>query len=264
MDDHEYARQLFEILTRPDDPARLPGHLDADWIDREDGFGTVLQVRSITVVPGQYGSQIEVAFVLDLPDDVSGPAEGSLLLPLDAEWREVSGLAEPEDYAPRVASRLMHHGYRQVQGHTGTPRRAYDLPGRDAQRAMLLHVLAREGHVTEPAPDRYVVQGRNGDELVVILTADQWERLLQRHGPPRDGAFDYYEELLAARSRATRFIVFWEDDVALSTREELPPASAPQLPLREIRRRIAEARETGRDYGWFAYSPDDTEDQLPG
>ena len=36
VDDEEYARELFEILTRPDDPARLPGHLERR-LDRPRG-----------------------------------------------------------------------------------------------------------------------------------------------------------------------------------------------------------------------------------
>jgi hypothetical protein len=48
-----------------------------------------------------------------------------------------------------------------------------------------------------------------------------------------------------------------------STREALPPAKAPVQPLREIRRQIAESRESGKDYGWFAYSPTNRSTRLP-
>ncbi|CAB4961387.1 unannotated protein [freshwater metagenome] len=73
MDDVDYARQLYEILTAPPGPEISTGSLGDDWIDRCDGFGTDVKVRSIVVVPGDHGSQIEVAFVLDLPEDIDVP-----------------------------------------------------------------------------------------------------------------------------------------------------------------------------------------------
>lgn len=141
MEDGAYARELLRILTRPVDPDLLPGHLDADWIDRHDGFGTDLRVTSIDVVPGEHGAQIDIGFVLDLPAGSDLPDRGSLLLPVDREWREVSGFDEPQDYAPRVASQLMrnigalHSRLR--------PAHLHDVPSRDEQHALLLHVLSR-------------------------------------------------------------------------------------------------------------------------
>lgn len=264
MDDHEYARQLLGILTRPADPDVPPRRRGDDWIDRGDGFGTVVRVVSVNVVPGEHGSQIEVGFVLHLPEHVDGPSDGTLLLPLDEEWRELSGLGEPEDYAPRVASTVMHTAYRQVRDHGRAPRRTYVPPARDAQHAMLLYVLARNGEVEEQASDRYVLRRPDRDDLVVILTAEQWEQVLQRHGPPQDGSFDYYEELLTASEGPERFLVFWDGDLSFSTREKLPPATAPHPSIREVRRRLAEAEATGTRFGWFAYPPDDEDDELPG
>lgn len=94
---------------------------------------------------------------------------------------------------------------------------------------------------------------------VVLLSADQWEQALGRHGIPEDGAFNHYEELLASRGRGERFLVFWDGDLVTSTREELPPASTPRPPLRETKRRIAEAEAGGATYGWFAHRPDSHE-----
>ncbi|HEV2796795.1 MAG TPA: hypothetical protein VGV65_04190, partial [Nocardioides sp.] len=90
MDDQEYARQLFAILTRPLDPDEpVDAHgTRADGIDRCDGFGTDVRVTALEAVPGQHGNQIDIAFELDLPDHLSQvPETGSLLLPVDAEWR---------------------------------------------------------------------------------------------------------------------------------------------------------------------------------
>lgn len=267
MDDETYAHRLFEILTRPLDPDEPVDHygMGEDWIDRYDGFGTDLRVTRIDVVPGEHGSQMDIGFVLEVPEGVDVPAEGSLLLPLDEEWREVSGFSEPEDYAPRVATHLMRNARNHISAHDQGPRDAPDVPPRDAQHAMLLKVLGREGEVAEQGPGRYVVR-RPGAvaDLVVVLAADEWEQALSRHGTPQDGAFDFYEELLASRGRDERFVVFWEGELVTSTREELPPAASPPPAMREVKRRIAEARASGKDFGWFAYEPGSPKDQLPG
>ena len=97
MDDHEYALTgLFGILTRPDGPGQArPGAAAPTGSTASDGFGTVLRgACPITVVPGQHGSQIQVALRAPPARRTStGPADGALLLlPLDAEWRELSGL----------------------------------------------------------------------------------------------------------------------------------------------------------------------------
>jgi hypothetical protein len=198
MDDEEYARELFEILTRTADPDLAPHRLGPDWIDRSGGFGTDLRVTSIDVVPGEHGSQIDVGFALDLPAEFDLPEAASLLLPFDQEWREISGFDHPEDYAPRVAMLLMRNIYKLQ------PRRpsAVARPPREEQHALLLRVLRRHGDVEQQAPDRYVVTG-GGKTLTVLLTADQWEAVLRDEGLPHD-AIDHYEELLASRGRGER------------------------------------------------------------
>ena len=258
MDDVEFAAQLEKILTAPPGPEISTGSLGDDWIDRCDGFGTDVKVRSIVVVPGDHGSQIEVAFVLDLPEDIDVPREGSLLLPLDAEWREVSGYAEPEDYAPRIAARLVRHIHEHIRANEPSRDDERDLPARADQHAMLLEVLGKQGEVEQQAAGRYVVrsEGRGREDLVALLTPDQWERVVRRHGPRRAQLLEHFDELLASTPREEHFLVFWDGDVATSMREKLPPVERPFPPLRELRRRLDEARASGWDYGWFASSPE--------
>jgi hypothetical protein len=210
------------------------------------------------VVPGDHGNQLDIAFVLDLPylpDDVVVPREGSLLLPVDAEWREVSGYTEPEDYAPHIAARLVRHIHEHVRAHEPSRDEDRDLPSRAEQHAMLLEVLGREGHVEQQAANRYVVRREEREVLTVLLTPDQWERVIRRHGLRRAWLLEHFDELFASTPREERFLVFWDGDVTTSTREKLPPAKEPFPPLRETRRRLAEARASGRDFGWFAYTP---------
>ena len=255
MDDVDYARQVYEVLTAPPDPGISPGSLGDDWIDRSDGFGTDVKVTAIAVVPGDHGSQLDISYVLDLPDDVVVPREGSLLLPLDAEWREVSGYTDPEDYAPRIAMRLVRHIHEHVRAHESSQDDDRDLPPRAEQHAMLLEVLGREGEVEQQAPNRYVVRRGEQEVLTVLLTPDQWERVIRRHGLRRTWLLEHFDELFASTPREERFVVFWDGDVATSTREKLPPAKRPFPPLSETRRRLAEARASGQDFGWFAYTP---------
>lgn len=255
MDDVDYARQLYEILTAPPDPEVSPGYLGDDWIDRGGGFGTDVKVTAIDVVPGEYGNQLDIAFALDLPDDVDVPLEGCLLLPLDAEWREVSGYTEPEDYAPRVAARLVRCIREHVRAHEPSRDDDRDLPSRAEQHAMLLEVLGREGRVEEQAPNRYVVRRQQQEDLTVLVTPDQWERVIHRHGPQRAWLLEHFDELFGSTPPEERFLVFWDGNFTTSTREKLPPAKKPFPPLRETRRRLSEARASGRDFGWFAYTP---------
>lgn len=255
MDDAEYARQLEEILTAPPGPEMTPGGLGDDGIDRCDGFGTVVKVSSIAVVPGDHGSQIDVTFVLDLPGHIDVPRVGSLLLPFEAEWREVSGFAEPEDYAPRIAMRLVLHIHEHIRAHESSRDDEPDLPARAEQHAMLLQVLGQQGEVEQQAADRYVVRNGGREDLVVLLTPDQWERVVRRHGPGRAHLLEHFDELLAATPREERFLVFWEGDATTSMRERLPPVTRPFPSLRETRRRLDEARASGQCVGWFAYRP---------
>lgn len=67
--------------------------------------------------------------------------------------------------------------------------------------------------------------------------------------------WEYARQLFSWTAPEERFLVFWEGDVTTSTREKLPPAKRPFPPLREVRRRLREARASGRANGWFAHAP---------
>ena len=262
MDDEEYARELFAILTAsPGEPVDAYGTA-ADRIDRYGGFGTEVRVTSIDVVPGPYGAQIQVGFVLDLPHDVDLPDRGTFLLPVDREWRELSGYAQPEDYAPRVAFHTEQAVRRHISAHKPRDRAHDNLPDRAAQHDLLLAVLGRYGDVYEQGADRYVVRRGGEDRLTVLVSPDEWEQVLRRNGTPDH--VDFFEETVASTPRDERFFVFWDGDLVSSTREELPPLKIPGPTLRETRRRIAEAEATGQDLGWFAYTPGSTDRELPG
>lgn len=258
MDDEEYARQLFTILTRPLDPDdSVDDYVTGpDRIDRYDGFGTEVQVTSVAVVPGEHGDQLDVGFVLKVPDGVDVPPEGSVLLPFAATWREAQGLLSPAAHAPIVASGVMSGVTSHVAAHRNAPSPQRVLPDRAAQRELLLELLRRQGKMTEVSPGRFDVR-REPDEpaVTVVLSPDEWERVLHRHGAPRRDTFDFYDELFDARHEDETFIVYWREDLTGSVREELPPVHGA---LREMLK-IQAARDRGEDPyaggAWFAYTP---------
>ena len=260
VEDEEYARELFAILTRPldpDEPVDSYG-TGSDRIDRHGGFGTDVKVTSIDVVPGPYGAEIEVGFVLEVPEGWNVPAVGSCRLPFAAEWREAQGFTNPALHAPWAAMGVE----RGVRDHVTASRRdrpVNDVPDRDAQWAMLLDLLAGHGDVTETVDGHLVV--RRGDRHVVtaLLTADEWERVLKKNGTPRPELVDDYEEILAALHEDGDYLVAWEDDLVRSVRPELPPVDGN---IRAILR-VQAARARGEDPyaggAWYAYTPVDDE-----
>ena len=225
MDDEDYARELFEILTRTPDPDVPPWQLGDDGIDRHDGFGTDVRVTSLDVVPGVHGDQIEVGFALDPGYLGPAPTEGSLHLPFAAEWREAQGFAYPALHAPWVAWAVTTNVHRHISSHEPSREPDRDVPDRTTQWTLLLERLGREGEATEVAPDRIVVRRRGIDDLTVVLAAEEWERVLRRHGVPTSGLFDFYDELLASGHRDEHFIVFGDGDLVRWVRVELPPVS---------------------------------------
>ena len=245
MEDEDYARELYEILTRPldpDEPVDAYG-MGRDRIDRYDGYGTDVRVTSLDVVPGEHGDQIEVGFVFDVDYLGPAPAEGSLRLPFAAEWRAAQGFAYPALHAPWVAWGVMRGVGRHLDAHPPGSTPDHDLPDRATQWSLLLERLGREGDVTEVAPGRVVVRRRGVADLTVVITPDEWEHVLRRHGAPTSARVDFYDELLASGHPDEVFVVFWDGDLVRSVRGELPPVNGS---LREIAA-LQAARDRGEE-----------------
>jgi hypothetical protein len=84
------------------------------------------------------------------------------------------------------------------------------------------------------------------------VTPDQWERVIHRHGLQSAWLIEHFDELFASTPPKERFLVFWDGDVMISTREKLPPAKKP-FPL--YARPGAGCRRPGRVAGTSAGSP---------
>ncbi len=67
----------------------------------------------------------------------------------------------------------------------------------------------------------------------------------------------FFGDLLGPRQEDETFVVFYDGDLARSTREKLPPVRG-----RAFESKIAHARAKHPDaeFGWYAYRPDRTED----
>ncbi|WP_345148698.1 hypothetical protein [Arthrobacter ginkgonis] len=234
MEDDAYARRLFAILTNPHptgiDPDDPYGQAD-DGLDRYDGFGRDVWVESVRVADGEFGAELHIEFGLALPSgpDWRGvPQSGTLRLPAAAEWREVSGYADPAAYAPVVAREVEIAAGRHVERHRSRPAASLGAgparpvpPGRDAQWQVLLDALGGEGAVAEVGPGRIEVREADRTVVTLVVSPDQWERVLLDH---TWGDVDlYFAELLGPRQEDEAFVVFYNGDLSRSTREKLPP-----------------------------------------
>ena len=234
MDDEAYVQGLLAILTNPEpsgiDPADPYGQAD-DRIDRYDGFGRELRVTSAAVVPSEHGAMVELGFVLDLPDDLVAagvPREGTLRLPVAAEWRSASNYDDPADYAPEVARQLMRSIHRHVGAHRPRTPTAPTLPGRGEQWQLLLELLGRHGEVTEVSHGRLQVV-RDGNVRTQLITPDQWEQELLAsgvnlyEGHVLDLFWDTQIHLSDPPPPDEAYLVHWDGKVQRSVREALPP-----------------------------------------
>ena len=227
MEDDEYARKLFAILTNTHptgiDPSDPYGQAD-DGIDRYTGFGRDVWVTSVEVVDDEHGAELLVEFKLAVPSDPrwrSLPRRGTVRLPCDAEWRELSGYDDPAAYAPAVASAIERAALGHVQRHLKPPGQSPPLPSREQQWQILLAALGSHREVREVAPDRIELREPEGDAVTVVVSPDQWERVLLDHA--WTDVEMYLDELIEPREEDETFVVFYKGDLARSTREELPP-----------------------------------------
>jgi hypothetical protein len=254
VEDDAYAEQLLAILTNPD-PSGIdpddPSQQADDGIDRYGGFGRDVWVESAVVVDGPHGAELAIGFGMDLRDEQSleVPRTGSLRLPLDATWRELSGYIDPAAYAPEVARRVEVAAAMHVVGYTrGAPQGVLPVPSRLEQWQVLLDALRGEGDVQQVAPGRIELRYETGPLVTLVMTADEWERVYLKHA---SGDIQMYvTELLGPRQEDETFVVVYGDDLARSTREELPPVRG-----RAIERRHARLRDQHPDakLAWYAH-----------
>ena len=270
MEDEAYARRLFAMLTNPDptgiDPDDPYGAAD-DGIDRYDGFGRDVWVESMEIAGGEHGAELVVEFGLALPPDpdLQGvPQRGTHRVPFDAEWRELSGYADPAAYAPVVAGEVGIAAHNHVGRHRrraayplGGDQDRLALPPRDAQWQILLKALEVEGVVREVAAGRIELQDSGGTVVTVVVSPDQWERVLT--GSAWDDVGLYLHELLGPRQEDETFLVFDKGSLARSTREKLPPVRG-----RAFERMMAETRADDPDaqFGWYAHPASNPENVV--
>jgi hypothetical protein len=122
------------------------------------------------------------------------------------------------------------------------------LPPREAQWQMPLGALADEGAVREVAPGRIELHVPGGTVVTVVVSPEQWERVLA--GPAWGEVGLYFAELLGTRQEDEEFLVFNNGALARSTREKLPPVRGTAF-----ERMMAEARADDPDaqFGWYAH-----------
>ena len=94
-----------------------------------------------------------------VPDDPQWQGlarEGTVTVPLDAEWRRLSAYADPAAYAPVVARRVESVARTLVARHRSgaRPRSIENLPDAASRWQVLLDGLAGEGAVREVGPGR--------------------------------------------------------------------------------------------------------------
>jgi hypothetical protein len=204
MKDEAYVRELRSILTNPK--------------ATETDFGRDVWVESVVIARGAHGLELEVTFGLAVPPGRAVPNRGVARVPFDRHWRRLSGYETPAAYAPEVARKVQNAAYRQLWSPDRTVER---LPGRQAQWRLLLDALAEEGAVRELGPGRVEVMMAAGDTVTVVVSPDEWERVLAEHVSYGVGL--YLAELIGPRDEDERFVVCYDGDLVRSTREELPP-----------------------------------------
>jgi hypothetical protein len=261
MDDEAYAAAMLAILANPNpagiDPDDPYGRAD-DGIDRFDGFGRDVWVASVALTHGDHGAELDVAFALAVPDDLAAegmPSRGSVRVPVEVEWRELSGYREPSAYAPAVARKVESAAGRLVQRHRSRLSGiAPTVPARPGTHWPAFRTeLTAHGSPVEVAPGRIELRSFAG-ALTILVTPEQWEHVVATHAG--NDVDIYLAELLEPRQDDEHFVVFYDGDLTRSTREKLPPVRGHALS-----RKLAEFRAAhpNAEFGWAAHAP-----QRPG
>lgn len=178
---------------------------------------------------------------------------GWVFVPLDSDWRYLSGYERVDDYAGLLASEIWAAA-RAVVSPSARPTTATG-PAELAERwQWLLERLALNGQVVERDDGSLQVTRDDDVEFTVLVTPEQWARIAEPIDPDSDDPQDFNQ-----LSDEEAFLVFYEDSLEWSIRADLPPVPYGA----EIKRSFREARERGEDmsqYGWFARHPEG--DQL--
>ena len=173
---------------------------------------------------------------------------GSAFVPLDSEWRYLSGYELVDDYAALLEQRISSAA-REVMSTSALPAPARG-PAEVASRWLwLLERLALNGRTVDGHDGTIRVVQDDGAEFTVLVTPEQWARIATPVDPHSDDPEDF-NRLFDEET----FLVFFEDSMEWSIRSELPPVRFGGA----IRRSFREARERGEDmsrHGWFAYRP---------
>lgn len=223
-------------MTDPAHTARVERHLRSAGALQPAG-GLDIQVRSVRLVRGDWDRlELEIAYALaPLPDGVA----------------RIPATDDPETVAVELHNWAMAH-----HDHHRPPAPVVMDP--DSAWDDLLRNLGYHGSVREAGDGRVEVTERDGDVFTVLVTREQWARVWAHEGD------DMFHDLLGPRAEDETFVVFHQDDLVRSVREELPPVASTigwELAA-NMRRRYEEAiaRDPDAQVGWFAYPPDSTGD----
>lgn len=182
---------------------------------------------------------------------------GSAFMPLDSEWRYLSGYELVDDYACALAQRI-DSAARRVTSPRRRPAPASGPEEVDSRWQWLLERLALNGQVVEHDDGSIRVLRDEGGEFTVMVNPEQWVRIAKPIDPRSDDPQDFNQ-----MSDEEAFLVFYEDSLEWSIRKELPPVRFGG----EMRRSFREAKERGEDmsrYGWFAHRPPDARPDTIG
>lgn len=202
-----------------------------------------LEVLDVRVVDGRAWPRVEVAFQVrgTPPPWWHGPTSGVAHAPFSARWRDLSAYDEPEDYA-----RMLEGEVSRVAMRLNTAPKDAPTAAQVAERwPWLLERLALLGPVVDLGGGRIRVND-DDREVTVVVTPEEWALIAEPYDPDGDDPQDFNpledDEV---------FLVFHEDRLCWSVREELPPVRASA----ELLRKSREARARGESVGWFAYRP---------
>lgn len=244
MSDDDFIRQLQAIFDA-DDPA--------DGIDRHDGFGSYVRITGLRRVDDGDFAELEVTYESTVPLRWRWrfrglPPIGTTRVLFDRDWREQSGFATPQRFAPRVAHETLMAAtdsaqeYRDRKRSSVTPAEVdADVPGADELWADLVAALRRDNTSAQEVSEGVIeVVESYGDHATFHLhvTPAQWrshvvaceagtrnDRGVDAASAGQGAAWAYgdLDETIASRFATETHVVYFKDEFIASIRPELPP-----------------------------------------